>query len=231
MAATHYNMSAGTMTPVTAPIQGWRLLALLWLRPRRAFEAIAAGPGWLWAIPMGCALALFYARFFTMALLGAPAASGALIGGLGGILGGWLLRAWLLQQISAWLGGRPDFGALYRTTAWAAFPLILRDAVQVGYMAATGNLITDPGLSHLVTEATAWVGGQLSPAGVAIAAIGRVVLGRIDFYTIWHLALLALALTITAALPRTKAGLAVALYSLASLAGGLLALLLTGSPN
>ena len=217
MTATLYSSSAGALAPTTTQVNPWRLLAQVWTRPRRVFETIAAGPGWLWAIPMGGALAFFYGRVFAAAFVGAPVSAGALIGGLAGILLGWLLRALLLHLLAASLGGRSDFGALYRATTWASFPLILRDAVQVGYVAATGSLIAGPGLSGLVAN------------GVSAPSVWSVVLGRIDLYTIWYLALLVMTLQITAALTRGKATLAVALYSLASLAAGLFSLLLTSA--
>jgi hypothetical protein len=187
---------------------------------------VAAGPGWLWAIPLGGALALFYARTFAAAFVGAPISAGALISGLAGLLGGWLLRAWLLQQFSAGLGGRTDFAALYRVAAWASFPLILRDAVQAGYMLSAGRPIADPGLAFLVTDAVAGLGGKPSPAGAAIGALWREILGRADLYTAWHLALLVVAVALAARLSHGKAALAVAGYTLLSLAIGLAAALL-----
>ncbi|MCX6032869.1 MAG: YIP1 family protein [Chloroflexi bacterium] len=210
MVPTLYPPSRGAFASSTTQISLWHLLIQIWFRPRRAFKAIAAGPGWLWAIPLGCALAIFYARTFTAALVGAPIFSATLIGGLGGILGGWLLRALLLHAFAAGLGGRPDFGLLYRTTAWAAFPLILRDAVQMGAMLATGRPIAQGGLAFLVTEAGASAGWP--------AVIARIALERTDLYTVWFLALLAGAVAVAARLARGKALLVVACYGLLSLA-------------
>jgi hypothetical protein len=48
-----------------------------------------------------------------------------------GILLGWLLRAALLHLSSMALGGRQSFGSVYRASAWASFPLLLRSAVQL----------------------------------------------------------------------------------------------------
>lgn len=228
MTTTIYHPPVETLACTLPCTHPWRLALPIWFRPRRTLVAIAAGPGWLWAIPMGCALALFYIRLFTTALLGAPPGAGTLIGGLSGILVGWLLRALLLQMICGALGGRPDFGALYRATAWAVFPLILRDMVQTSYMALTGRLIAYPGLAYLVTANSVLAGGGVSSADGLMTAMWRSVLGRIDLYTIWYLALLVLSLQITAALPRGKATLAAAIYILASLAAGVSSLLLTG---
>ena len=51
-----------------------------------------------------------------------------------GILLGWLLRAAVLHVSSMALGGRQSFGAVYRASAWASFPLLLRIAVQLIYL-------------------------------------------------------------------------------------------------
>ncbi len=51
-----------------------------------------------------------------------------------GILFGWLLRAALLHVSSLALGGQQSYGAVYRVSAWAGFPLLLRSAVQLVYV-------------------------------------------------------------------------------------------------
>jgi hypothetical protein len=150
-----------------------------------------------------------------------------LLTGLGGILLGWLVRAALLHVSSLALGGRQGFGPLYRASAWASFPLILRDAVQTAYVLITHELIRGPGLSGLLATAgdgqsqgvgqPQGIGGQ--PQGIA-PTIAGVVLGRIDLYTLWYLGLLIAAVVAASKLPRGKAILVVAIYALLSLATG-----------
>lgn len=167
--------------------------------------------------------------------LQAPAPAAALIlgppllTGLGGILLGWLVRAALLHVSSLALGGRQGFGPLYRASAWASFPLILRDAVQAAYVLITHELIRGPGLSGLLLAAgdgqMQGVGGQ--PQGI-VPTIAGVVLGRIDLYTLWYLGLLIAAVVAAGRLPRGKAIAVVAIYTLLSLAAGLGGTLLQG---
>jgi len=165
-----------------------------------------------------------------------------LIGGLGGILLGWLLRAGLLHVGCLALGGRQSFGVLYRVSAWASLPLILRDAVQATYMALAHERVKAPGLSGLLATTSTSQGvagsmGVVSSAGVVSGTASQpvsalsIVLGRVDLYTLWYLALLGLACVAASKLPRGKAALVVAGYALLSVLtgfGGLLTRGLTG---
>jgi len=167
-----------------------------------------------------------------------------LIGGLGGILLGWLLRAALLHVGCLALGGRQGFGILYRVSAWASLPLILRDAVQAIYMALAHELVKAPGLSGLLTTTSSSQGvagsmGVVSPAGVVSGTASQsvtaasIVLGRVDLYTLWYLVLLGLACMAASKLPRGKAALIVTAYALLSILTGFGSLLtrgVTGGP-
>ena len=241
------------------PPRGPNILSLLggiWLRPGRTLRAVAAGPKWLWVLPLLLAVALTLARVFaaapglaeeqrarTQAQIEAqfqdmpqevidtlpeeattvPEPSPVLtvglprVAGLGGILLGWLVRAALLHVGSLALGGRQSFGQIYRTSAWASFPLILRDAVQALAMGVTGQVVKGSGLSGLLTST--------DTAGVTLPAI---VLGRIDVYAIWYVLLLVIALGAASKLTRGKAAAVVAFYAALSLLGGLGQLLTQG---
>lgn len=255
------------------------LLAQIWLRPRKAFEGVAAGSRWLWLVPFICGVAAVLFRVYVAAPLQAeaqtaqmrtlmaeqaqafPAAEGepaafdvpstpvsvtlapALLGGLGIILLGWALRALILQVGSLAMGGRrrasaepagsaaPSFGQIYCLSAWAAFPLILRDIVQGVYMLISQTLVTGPGLSGLMAQPE---GAGTSVAGNGLAGLGGisapgVILGKIDFFTLWFLVLLVLAMQVGGGLARNKAILLVAIYAILALLPGLLAALAGGA--
>ena len=195
-------------TEVSSSPRITRLFVLIWIRPRRAFEAVRAGPHWGWAVPLGALALLLYLRFLIMtAMMHSYAAMPALAGGLVGITLGWLLRAFILWKISATLGGRSTFAVIYRLSAWAAFPLILREVVQIGSMLATGTLPAGEGLATL-----------LSPPGqTPVSAVWHAILSRVDLYALWFLALLFLAVRVGTALTRTRAALVVGCYSLLAL--------------
>ncbi len=247
------------------PPERTRLLTLLlyiWVRPRRALEQVAAGPRWLWLIPLVCAVVALLLRAFVAAPLQAeaqtaamqaqieaqafPAAEGemvvevpptpsstavapALVGGLGVILLGWALRALILQVGSLAVGGRQSFGQVYRLSAWAAFPLILRDVVQAVYMLISGELVTGPGLSGLVSQSGPGVANGLLGLGGQALSLPGVVLGRIDIYTLWFLALLVVAMQVGGTLKLGKAILVTAIYAMLALLPGLLVAVVGGS--
>ena len=129
-----------------------------------------------------------------------------------GILLGWLLRAALLHLSSMALGGRQSFGSVYRASAWASFPLLLRTAVQLLYVLAGGGMIAGEGLSGLLAAAPA-------ADGVAQAApsIPAILLSRVDLYTIWYVILLGVAVAAAGKLSRGKAAAVVVVYVVLSL--------------
>jgi hypothetical protein len=185
-----------------------RLLVLIWVRPRLAFEQVAAGPGWLWAVPLGAAVLLVYARFLVaIALLSASSAMAILVGGLAGVTLGWLLRAFILWKTSDMLGGQTSFAGLYRLSAWAAFPLILREAVRVASTLATGMAPDEQGLASLAPQ----------PVQTLAQAAGNAILSRIDLYSLWFILLLFLAVRIGTSLSRTRTALVVGCYCLVAL--------------
>ena len=140
-----------------------------------------------------------------------------------GILFGWLLRAALLHVSSMALGGRQSFGAVYRTSAWASFPLLLGSAVQLIYLLVGGGMIAGAGLSGLLAAAPAADG--VAQAGPSIPAI---LLGRVDLYTIWYVILLGVAVAAAGKLSRGKAAAVVAVYVVLSLLTALARLVTQG---
>jgi hypothetical protein len=185
-----------------------RLFVLIWVRPRPALEAVAAGPDWVWAVPLGAAALLLYVRFLIfIAIMETSAALPILAGGLVGITLGWLLRAIILWKTSAALGGRSTFAVIYRLSAWAAFPLILREVVQTAYTLATGTLPAGEGLASLMSQP----GHTLAPA------VWVAILSRVDLFALWFLALLFLAVRVGTSLTRTRAALVVVCYGVLAL--------------
>jgi hypothetical protein len=140
-----------------------------------------------------------------------------------GILLGWLLRAALLHLSSMALGGRQSFGAVYRASAWASFPLLLGSAVQLIYLLVGGGMIAGRGLSGLLAAASAADG--VAQTATSIPAI---VLSRVDFYTIWYVILLGVAVAAAGKLSRGKAAVVVAVYVVLSLLTALTQLVTQG---
>jgi hypothetical protein len=129
------------------------------------------------------------------------------------ILFGWLLRAAVLHVSSLALGGQQSFGAVYRASVWASFPLLLRSAVQLVYALVGGGMIAGEGLSGLLAEAPAAAGG----ATQAAPSIPAILLSRIDLYAVWYVILLGVAVAAAGRLSRGKAAVALAVYVVLSL--------------
>jgi len=146
-----------------------------------------------------------------------------MVSAVAGILFGWLLRAAVLHVSSMALGGRQSFGAVYRASAWASFPLLLRSAVQLIYLLVGGGMIAGAGLSGLLAAAPAADG--VAPTAPSIPAI---LLSRVDFYTIWYVILLGVAVAAAGKLSRGKAAVVVAVYVVLSLLTALTQLVTQG---
>jgi hypothetical protein len=129
-----------------------------------------------------------------------------------GILLGWLLRAAALHVSSMALGGRQSFGTVYRASAWASFPLLLRSAVQLLYLLVGGGMIESAGLSGLLMAAPGTDGAIL-----AVPSIPAILLSRVDLYALWYVILLGVAVAAAGKLSRGKAAVVVAVYVVLSL--------------
>ena len=139
-----------------------------------------------------------------------------------GILFGWLLRAAVLHVSSMALGGRQSFGAVYRASAWASFPLLLGSAVQLIYLLVGGGMIAGAGLSGLLARR------RLRPAAALAPSIPAILLSRVDLYTIWYVILLGVAVAAAGKLSRGKAAVVVAVYVVLSLLTALTQLVTQG---
>lgn len=151
-------------------------------------------------------------------------------GGVVGLAVGWLVWAGALYLAGLALGGRSTFGQMFRTVVWAWFPHTLRGLLRTIYILASGQLITNPGLSGLVQE-----NRPSSEMALAPPSLGQMTLvaflSRIDLFLVWNLILLVVGVTVTTRLPRRKAALVTltvwllltALSLLLALIGGLFA--------
>ena len=141
-----------------------------------------------------------------------------------GILFGWLLRAAVLHVSSLALGGRQSFGAVYRASAWASFPLLLAQRRAVGL--CPGGRWDDRRRRAVRSAGSgAGCGRWRTQAAPSIPAI---LLSRVDLYTIWYVILLGVAVAAAGKLSRGKAAVVVAVYVVLSLLTALAQLVTQG---
>lgn len=124
--------------------------------------------------------------------------------GILGILIGWLVWAGALHLISVMVGGDSQFGGMWRGVVWSYLPIALRNGLQSVYVLATGELITNQGLSGLVAVDQAVSELIASPPSPGMLAL-RSLLAQIDLFNIWNLVLLVIAVMTIARLSRRKA--------------------------
>jgi hypothetical protein len=126
------------------------------------------------------------------------------VGSVIGLIVSWLLWSGALHLLGSMVGGRNTFGQMLHTVVWAWVPYGIRNIVQAIYIAVTGELIAHPGLSGFVASEP-----PPEEAFFTTPNTGQLVLqsllGRIDIYLFWNLALLLIGVTIVSQLPRRKA--------------------------
>jgi len=106
---------------------------------------------------------------------------------------GWLITGGVLHLISTILGGRSTSTAVLNITAWAGLPFALRFLIRGGFILLAGHAISAPGLAGFV--------GADASGGMLFV---RQVLGLIDVYVVWHMALLGIGLSALGGLSRGK---------------------------
>jgi len=123
-----------------------------------------------------------------------------------GRIAGWLVWAGVLYLAGMALGGRTTYGALFRTVVWAWLPYALRGLLQTIYIAASGQLIANPGLSGLVKQPQSVGEMFVAPpnTGQMLCAAG---LAQVDLFLVWNLILLIIGVTVTTRLSTRKAAL------------------------
>ena len=93
----------------------------------------------------------------------------------------WLLVVGIMHLTFTLLGGRSSTRTAMNIVAWASLPFAVRDLLRIGFMALTGHLIAFPGLSGFAPTPDGLVSGLLFG-----------LLGMVDIYLCWHMALLVL---------------------------------------
>jgi hypothetical protein len=124
----------------------------------------------------------------TMLMGGLPAALGVVIG--------WLVWALLLQVGGTLVGGRGQFGTLFKVVVLAGLPLMLRALIQIGALLTGGRAIMNPGFA-----------GFLPAEPGALNVLLRSLLSSIDLFQVWSLVLLAIGTTVVARMTHRKAGI------------------------
>lgn len=116
------------------------------------------------------------------------------LGELFGLWIGWVLLGSLLNLGLTLAGSRGSNTAALNLVAWASIPIALRYIVQVVYILAAHRLVSDPGLS-----------GLLTPAGPGFGVFLKVALMGIDLYVLWRLGLMMYGAAKMSNLPRLRA--------------------------
>jgi len=137
--------------------------------------------------------------------------------GVIGLLLSWGVASAILYFSVLIAGGELEFHGLFATVPWTWLPFALRDLVQTGYILFRRQLITNPGLSYLVST-----GKPLEDAHSLLYNV----LARLDLFTLWHLALIFVVLWVVPRFSKGKALLLTAVYAALSLGLRLLPVLL-----
>jgi Yip1 domain len=111
-----------------------------------------------------------------------------------------------LTGIALWLVGKlfdakESFGAALMVSSYASVPKILA-TIAAGIIC----LVSDPATLNGTFRATAGVGHFLDPDTASPVLVA--LLGRLDVFTIWVTVLLAIGLSVTGRIPRSKAAIA-----------------------
>jgi len=125
------------------------------------------------------------------------------LGRLGSLVLNWLLWSAVLYVIGTMMGARNTFGHMLHMVIWTWVPFAVRGVLQAGYIWIVREPITHQGLSGLVAS-EALSTGMPTATGTG-TVVWQTLLGQVDIYLFWHLALVAVGLVAMARLPRRKA--------------------------
>ena len=149
-------------------------------------------------------------RFSTPTLIVAQAVGG----GIAGMLLGWLIRAVILYFSSLIAGGEVNFNSMFVAVPWLNIPRVLEVALQTAYIMLTGRLMSNQGLSYLVSSGKLMEDAR-NPVYVALS--------QVTLFNLWHLVLVYILYRAVAKLGAGAAFLLTMLY-FGLLLGGQLAL-------
>jgi hypothetical protein len=126
------------------------------------------------------------------------------IGAVLGVAIGWLTWSGILYLAGMAFGGRSTFGALLGVVVWTWLPYALRGLLQTAYILISGQLITHPGLSGLVSSAPSVEEMIAAPPSLGQLALTSF-LTQVDLFLFWRLALMAVGVVVVMRLPWRKA--------------------------
>ncbi len=128
----------------------------------------------------------------------ALAAVGGSVGTLLATLAGWFVWSVGLLLGGTLSGGRSTFGNVFKMVVLAAIPLIVRSLVQFVALAAGAPPLLNPGFS-----------GFLPAEPGALNVLLRSLLGSLDVFQVWNLALLVIGLSVVSRMAASKAAVLV----------------------
>jgi hypothetical protein len=141
---------------------------------------------------------------------------------------GWLIWSGSLYLLCTMLGGSNSFAQTWQVVVWSWLPYALRGLLQTVFILLTGSLIEHPGLSGLVGGAASAEAALAPPPGAGQLAL-QSILGRIDLFLFWNLALLVTGLIAAARISRRKAMTIILLVWVTLALLGLIPALIAGS--
>jgi hypothetical protein len=128
-------------------------------------------------------------------------------GRLVSMFGSWIVWAAALYLLAVLFGeNEVSFRAMWNLILWTSIPYAIRGALQSGWMAALKKPIYNQALSGLVVDRTQpppMTFQYVIPTRQELALAS--LLGRLDIYLLWHLALVVLGLTVLTTFSRRKA--------------------------
>jgi len=131
----------------------------------------------------------------TMAITASPLIT-LVFPALGGVVGmaiGWLVYAGGLYLAGLALGGRSTFAGMFRMVVWTWLPYAVRGLFRTLYTVASGEIVVNEGLA-----------GFVEGPGVGPLVL-KGLLGKVDVFLLWHLALLVTGVTVVTHLSGRKA--------------------------
>jgi hypothetical protein len=126
------------------------------------------------------------------------------VGAVVGLVIGWLTWSGILYLAGMVFGGRSTFGALFGAVVWTWLPYAVRGLLQTAYVLVNGQLITNPGLSGLVSGARSVEEMVAAPPSLGQLALTSL-LAQVDLFLFWRLTLLAVGVVVVMRLPWRKA--------------------------